>query len=274
MSASLACTPRDGTVDPPAPPEQRNAYEHLSVLFAERDGLPDGHPRRRVLRNELISGHLPLARNIARKYSYRGDNPDDLEQVASVGLVLAVDRFDPERGNDFLSFAVPTISGEVLRYFRDRTRTIRTPRRLRALQARIYDAVAELGQRHRRAPRPSEIAEHLGVDVESVVEALAAQGAAYTASLDEPAADGDGDRMRFEGVLAHVEEEFDLVEQRESLAPLLAALPERERAILYMRFFGDMTQSRIAEELGISQMHVSRLLSRTLTQLRRQLASG
>jgi RNA polymerase sigma-B factor len=268
MSASLAGT----MAEPARRSESGTDYEHLTALFAERAGLPDGHPRRVQLRNELIAGHLALTRNIARKYAYRGDNPEDLEQVASVGLVLAVDRFDPERGSDFLSFAVPTISGEVLRYFRDRTRTIRTPRRLRALQSRIHDAVAELGQRHRRAPRPSEIAEYLAVDVEDVLEALAAQGAAYTASLDETASEDDGERLRFEGALAHVEEEFDLVEQREALAPLLAALPERERRILLLRFFGGLTQTEIGAQIGISQMHVSRLLSRTLSRLRHQLS--
>jgi RNA polymerase sigma-B factor len=242
-------------------------------LFVERSGLPEGHPRREQLRNELIAGHLPLARHIARKYAYRGDSPEDLEQVASVGLVLAVDRFDVDRGIDFLSFAVPTISGEVLRYFRDRASTIRTPRRLRALQALIYDAAAELGQRDGRSPRPSEIARHLGVDVEVVLEALSAHAAAHTASLDEPALDGSENRSRFASALAQVEEEFDLVEHREALAPLVAALPERERQILLLRFFGGLTQTEIGAQVGISQMHVSRLLTRTLTRLRRQLAA-
>jgi RNA polymerase sigma-B factor len=253
----------------------RLGYEHLAPLFVERCGLPEGHPRRKRLRDELIAGHLPLARNIARKYAYRGDNPEDLEQVASVGLVLAVDRFDVDRGIDFLSFAVPTINGEVLRYFRDRASTIRIPRRLRSLQAMIYDVIAELGQRHGRAPRPSEIAAHLDVDVEVVLEALSAQGVGRTASLDEPslAGDGSGERLRFESALAHVEGEFDMVEHCESLAPLLAALPDRERRILLLRFFGGLTQTEIGTQLGISQMHVSRLLSRTLIRLRHQLAS-
>jgi RNA polymerase sigma-B factor len=257
-----------------APPALRNGYTHLAPLFAERAALPEGDPRRERLRDELISGHLPLARNIARKFAYRRDNPEDLEQVASVGLVLAVDRFDPGQGTDFLSFAVPTISGEVLRYFRDRACTIRTPRRLRSLQSMVYDATADLVQRHGRAPRPSEIAAHLGMDVELVLEALATQGLAHTASLDEPSATGDdiGDRPRFAAALAHVEEEFDLVDQREALAPLLAELPERERRILLLRFFGGLTQTEIGAQIGISQMHVSRLLSRTLERLRRQLA--
>ena len=271
----LELTSRTGRTGAVAPPAPRSGYEHLAPLFAERAGLPEGHPRRERLRDELIAGHLPLARNIARRYGYRGGNPEDLVQVASVGLVLAVDRFDPGRGTDFLSFAVPTISGEVLRYFRDRVSTIRMPRRLRAMQSRVYDSAAELGQRHGRAARPSEIAEHLGVDVEVVLEALLAQGAARTASVDEPAArEGSGERMRFGAALAQIEEEFDLVEHREALAPLLAALTERERRILLLRFFGGLTQTEIGAEIGISQMHVSRLLSRTLDRLRRKLAAG
>ena len=266
--------PTPGPADAPA--HRISGYEHLAPLFVELSALPEGHPRRDGLRTELISGHLPLARNIARRYAHRGDNPEDLEQVASIGLVLAVDRFDPDRGTDFLSFAVPTISGEVLRYFRDRAQTIRTPRRLRAMQSMIYEAVGELSQRNGRSPRPSEIAAHLGVDLVHVIEALSAQEVAHTSSLDEPAGrddDGSGDRVRFGAALAHVEGEFDLVEHREALAPLLAALPDRERRILVMRFFGGLTQTEIGAQIGISQMHVSRLLSRTLSRLRGRLAT-
>jgi RNA polymerase sigma-B factor len=253
---------------------RRTGYEHLAPLFVERVGLPADHPRRKRLRAELIAGYLPVARHIANKYRHRGDNPEDLQQVASVGLVLAVDRFDPGRHVDFLTFAVPTINGEVLRYFRDRANTIRTPRRLRALQALIYDAAAELGQRQGRAPRPSQIAEHLGMDLAVVLEALTAQGLAYTASLDEPAHDDDSaDRSRFDTALAQVEKEFDLVEHREDLAPLLAALPDRDRRILLLRFFGGLTQTEIGAQIGISQMHVSRLLARTLIRLRRELTT-
>jgi len=259
-------------------PERRHGYEHLAPLFAERAALPDGHPRRERLRAQLIAGYLPVARHIAHRYGYRGEHPHDLEQVASVGLILALDRFDPGRDVDFLSFAVPTITGEVLRHFRDRTTTIRVPRRLRTLQGQIYDAAAELAQQHGRAARPSEIARHLGLDVEVVLEGLAAHSAGHTSSLDEPARDdgggGDsGNRSRFAPALGQTEPEFDLVEHRESLGPLLAALPERERRILLLRFFGEQTQTEIAVQVGLSQMHVSRLLSRTLAQLRRQLAT-
>jgi RNA polymerase sigma-B factor len=253
---------------PAATPVRRNGYEHLAPLFVECRGLPVGDPRRAALRCELIAGYRPVAQHIARKYAHRGENTDDLEQVGTVGLILAVDRFQPERGVDFLSFAVPTITGEVLRYFRDRSMAVRVPRRLRELQASIYDTAGELGQRLGRAPRPSEIA--LQVELEVVLEGLAAQGAAHCSSLDEPAwrDDGAGDQTRFAAVLAQAEPEFDLIEHRESLMPLLAALPPRERDIVVMRFFGGMTQTEIGHRVGISQMHVSRLLVRTLATLR------
>ncbi len=275
-------TPGAATSSGPATPSggagraaRRTDYDHLAPLFTARAALPEGHQRRAALRAELIAGYLPVAEHIARKYRHRGEDPGDLAQVASVGLVLAVDRFDPGRGIDFLSFAVPTITGEVLRHFRDRATAIRVPRRLRDLQSLIHDAVGELGQRNGRAPRPSEIARQLGVDVEVVLKGLAAQGAGYTHSLDEPAPgdDGPGDHARFGAALAHVEQEFDLVEHREALAPLLAALPERERRILLLRFFGGLTQTEIAHRVGLSQMHVSRLLSRTLVRLRLELTA-
>ena len=169
------------------PPQRWSEYEHLVPLHAQHAALPEGHVDRERLRAELIAGYLPVARNIARRYGNRGESLDDVQQVAAVGLVLAVDRFQPGLGFDFLSFAVPTITGEVLRHFRDRTHAIRIPRRLRTLQAMIYAAAAELEQRNGRSARPSEIAERLGVDLEVVIEALAAQGAGRPGSLDEPA---------------------------------------------------------------------------------------
>ena len=270
--ASARVQRREACDDPPAKPTE---YGHLAPLFAARAALPDGAPQRHRLRRMLIAGHLPVARHLARKYSSRGEQFDDLMQVASLGLVLAVDRFDTTRDVDFLAFAVPTITGEILRHFRDRTTTIRVPRRLRQLQGQIYDAAAELAQRHGRAARPSEIARHLGMDIEVVLEGLAAHGAGHPASLDEPARSGDNrdsvNLMRFASALGETDPQFDLIEHREALAPLLAALTERERQILTMRFFSGMTQSQIGQHIGLSQMHISRLLSRTLDRLRRQL---
>jgi RNA polymerase sigma-B factor len=258
------------------PAARPHGYEHLAPLFVERDALPDEHPGRRRLRDDLIAGYRPVAQHIARRYSYRGEPADDLEQVAMLGLILAVDRFEAERGVDFLSFAVPTITGEVLRHLRDRSTAIRVPRRLRELQALIYDAAAVLGQRLGRAPRPSEIAAELRMDLEVVLEGLAAGAAAHCSSLDEPASDDDGrpgDRTRLGAALKWTEARFDLIEQRETLIPLLAKLPERDRTILALRFFEGLTQTEIGQRVGISQMHVSRLLSRALSALRAGLAA-
>jgi RNA polymerase sigma-B factor len=260
----------------PAERHATNGYEHLAPLFAEHARLPTGHPRRAALRAELITACLSLARNIARKYRYRGENPDDLEQIATVGLINAVDRFDPDRGVDFLSFAVPTISGEVQRYHRDRSSTIRIPRRTRQLQAEVLRAIEELRRRDGHAPRPSQIARHLGIEPADVAEALEANHRSYCSSLDEPfPGDGpDGDQCRFAGALSVEDLDLGLIEYRESLHPLLDELPDRERQIVLLRFWGNLTQSEIADRTGISQMHVSRLLSTTLARLRAGLTGS
>jgi RNA polymerase sigma-B factor len=262
---------------PPAPePRSSGEYDHLEPLFEQCARLPADHPRRRQLRDQLITGYLPVAQHIARKFSRGRENLDDLEQVATLGLIHAVDRFEPGRGINFLSFAVPTISGELLRHFRDRASVIRLPRRLRELQRSLHRATAELSQQLGRAPRPSEIAAHLGVDLDAVLDALQAQHADHCASLDEPAYDdapSSPGPSRFEAVLAQVDPAIELVEFRESLQPLLDALPERERRILLLRFFAGLSQTQIAGQIGISQMHVSRLLAATLATLRTQLTT-
>jgi RNA polymerase sigma-B factor len=253
--------------------EHPDGYEHLVPLFAEYARLPAGHPRRTALRAELIAACLPVARNIARKHRHRGEHPDDLEQVATVGLINAVDRFDPDRGSDFLSFAIPTISGEVKRHYRDRTSTIRIPRRTRQLQVDVLRATEELRRRDARAPRPSEVARYLDLPLADVLEALEANHRSYCSSLDEPFP-GDApaaDRPRFAGALSTDDHDLGLIDDRESLRPLLDALPDRERQIVLLRFWGNLTQSEIADRTGISQMHVSRLLGTTLTRLRSAL---
>jgi RNA polymerase sigma-B factor len=250
-------------------------YEHLAPLFGERAGLPADHPRRAVLRAQLITGYLPVAQHMARRHRHRGENLQDLEQVAALGLIHAVDRFDPDFGVDFLSYAVPTINGELLRHFRDRASTIRMPRRLRELQSLVYQTVDELGQQLGRSPRPSEIAQRLDLPVDIVIEGLQVYQDIRCSSLDEPAAAspaGDG-RNRFDAALAHLDLALDLIEQREMLEPLLAALPPRERTILLLRFYGGQTQREIGKRVGISQMHVSRLLASTLAGLRRKLTT-
>jgi RNA polymerase sigma-B factor len=254
--------------------KRRDDYAHLAPLFAERVRLPVGHPRQQALRLELIKGYLPVAQHVARKHRYRGENLDDLEQVATIGLINAVDRFEPERGFDFLSFAIPTINGEVQRHYRDRTSTIRVPRPIRELQARVYQAADELSQRMGRAATPSELARHLDVGLETVIHALQAAYETRHSSLDEAKHNDDAgtvDASPFADALGAADPELDLVDDRESLAPLLDRLPERERKIVLLRFYGNMTQTEIAKRTGISQMHVSRLLTSTLAQLRRQL---
>jgi RNA polymerase sigma-B factor len=252
-------------------PWPRDAYEHLEPLFGERRSLPVGHPRRQVLRDRLVTGYRPVALHIARKHAYRGCDLEDLEQVAALGLIHAVDRFEPDRGIAFLSFAVPTVTGEVLRYFRDRAPVIRVPRRLAAMRPALDRATTELTQRLGRAPRPSELAALLHVDVDLVVDALQAQHAGCL-SLDEPARDGGrADRNRFDDVLVHVDPELGLVEDREVLVSLLTGLSDRDRQILLLRFFKGMTQTEIASLVGVSQMQISRVLAATLARLRKQM---
>lgn len=248
-----------------------NSYDHLAPLFAEMAALADGDPRRPELRGRLVAAHLPLARNIARRFSHRGEPQDDLEQVATVGLIQAVDRFDPARGSDFLSFAVPTITGEVRRHFRDHAWSMRVPRRLKDLHVALGAAISELSQKHGRAPTATELSLHLQMPREAVLEGLEAAGAYRSSSLDGML-DGDGSSAALEGIVGAADAELDRVEYRTALAPLLERLPDRERTIIKLRFFGGMTQSQIAERVGLSQMHVSRLLTRTLAQLREQMS--
>ena len=243
-------------------------YAHLGPLFAEFAALPADHPDRMALRNKLVTGYLPVVQHIARRFAGRGEPVDDLEQAGTVGLLNAVDRFDPERGIDFLSYAVPTITGEVRRHFRDRTWSMRVPRRLKDLQSSINGAVGPLSQELGRAPRPSEIAARLGIPAEEVVEGLDAQQAYRSTSLDELVSGAD---TALTDTLGVADAELDKVEYRQTLAPLLDELPERERTILVLRFFGNMTQTQIADRVGISQMHVSRLLAQTVAGLRRRM---
>lgn len=245
-------------------------YADLAPLFEQLAELPDGDPRRAELRTRLVTGHLPVAQHIAQRFANRGEPQDDLLQVATVGLINAVDRFDPTRGTDFLSFAIPTVMGEVRRHFRDTCWSLRVPRRLKELHLAVSTASAELSQRLGRAPTPSEIATHLGEPIEDVYQGLEAAGGYRSQSLDEVLGPNEdsasvGDRIGFEDQ-ALVE-----VDQQETLQPLLAELPERERRILILRFYGNMTQTQIAEKVGLSQMHVSRLLSRTLRRLRERI---
>jgi RNA polymerase sigma-B factor len=248
------------------------AYGQLTALFGELAELDPGSPRWAELRDRLVTAHLPLAHRVARRFSHRGEPQDDLEQVASVGLINAVDRFEPDRGSDFLSFAVPTITGEVRRYFRDQAWAMRVPRRLKDLHVAIGSAMSVLSQQHSRAPTASELAKYLNLPREQILEGLEAAGGYRTSSLDS-LLDAEGTSAALDEVVGAADAELGRVEYRATLAPLLGRLPERECAILKLRFFAGLTQSEIAQQIGLSQMHVSRLLSRTLAWLREELPS-
>lgn len=249
-----------------------SGYACLTPLFVELAGLNPGTSQRADLRDRLVVAYLPLAQHIAHRFRHRGEPQDDLEQVATMGLIHAVDRFDPGRGSDFLSFAVPTITGEVRRYFRDHAWALRVPRRLKDLHVAIGSAVPVLSQQQGRAPTASELAEFLALPREQILEGLEAAGAYRTSSLDS-SADSDGAGAGMDDLAGAVDAELDRVEYRTTLAPLLERLPERECTIIKLRFFAGLTQSQIAQRIGLSQMHVSRLLSQTLTQLRDELGS-
>ena len=220
-----------------------------------------------ALRDHLISAHLGLAEYLARRFSNRGEPLDDLIQVASVGLVKAVDRFDPERGVEFSTYATHTVVGELKRHFRDKGWAVRAPRRMQELYLRLGKIVANLSQELGRSPTIPELAAEAQVSEEEVLEAMEAGQAYRFASLDAPSpGDDDGDSLGTH--LGAEDAQMVDAEHRATLSPLLANLPARERTIIHLRFFEGLTQSEIAARLGISQMHVSRLLSRSLSQLR------
>ena len=221
-------------------------------------------------RDAIIERCLPLADHIARRFSNRGEPLEDLVQVARMGLVQAVNRFDAENGADFLAFAVPTMMGEVRRHFRDHGWSVKVPRRMKELGPQLNRAREELSQRFGRAPTASEIASHMGLDREEVVQAQIASSAYSTLSSDAPGpgAAGDDDGRSVGSSLGDLDANLDKVLDVETVRPLVLALPERQQTVLMLRFFENMTQTQIAERLGISQMHVSRLLARSLATLR------
>ena len=244
-------------------PDRARARE----LFERLAELPADDPERARIRGYLVELHLPLVEYLARRFRNRGEWLDDLTQVATIGLIKSIDRFDLERGVEFSTYATPTIVGEIKRHFRDKGWAVRVPRRLQELKLSLTKAIGELAQREGRAPTVSELASHLHMSEEDVLEGLESANAYSTVSLDAPDS-GDEDAPAVSDSLGMVDEALEGVEYRESLKPLLEQLPPREKKILLLRFFGNMTQSQIAAELGISQMHVSRLLARTLAQLR------
>ncbi|MEV6521047.1 sigma-70 family RNA polymerase sigma factor [Longispora sp. NPDC051575] len=240
------------------------------LLLAERAGLPEGDPRRATLRARVIEKNLPMAHQLARRYSGRGEPGDDLAQVAALALVRAVDGYDPDREVPFLGYAVPCVLGALKRHFRDSCWDIRVPRSVQELSRHVLTATSDLGHRLGRQPTPGELAAHLLVDVPTVAAALGATHSYRLASLDVPPGDAHGDLSE---VLGEVDPRFAGVDDRLALGPLVEALPARERRILRMRYSREMSQSSIAAEIGISQMQVSRLLRRSLDQLRSGIAA-
>ena len=240
-------------------------------MFRELAGLAADSSEFQRHRDKIVERCLPLADHIARRFEGRGELRDDLVQVARVGLVNAVVRFDVDAGSDFVSFAVPTIMGEVRRHFRDNSWSVKVPRRLKELHLRLGAATAELSQRLGRAPTATELAAELGMDRAEVVEGLVAGSSYNTLSIDSGNGSDDEDARAIADTLGDADAGLDRIEDREALRPLLEALPERERTVLVLRFFDSMTQTQIAERVGISQMHVSRLLAKSLTRLRDQL---
>jgi RNA polymerase sigma-B factor len=221
----------------------------------------------RRLRDELVEEHAPLAQFLAGRFANRGEPRDDLVQVALVGLFKAVERFDPGRGLQFSTFATPTILGELKRHFRDRGWAVRVPRRVQELHLQLGRIVSALGQEEGRSPTPAEVAERAGVSEEAVLEAMEAGSLYRLVSLDGSVTpDDEGGELM--ACLGADDSGFQRIEHRSEIAELLDVLPERERRIVELRFFDSLTQSEIAERVGVSQMHVSRLLTRSLERLR------
>jgi len=238
------------------------------ALISQFLALPGDDPARAEIRDRIVAQWMPLTRHLARRYAGRGEPLDDLAQVAVLGLLKAVDRFEPERG-DFGAFAVPTIVGEIKRHFRDRTWSVRVPRRLQELRQAISAATSTLTHTLHRSPTIGDLAAYLGVGDEDVIEGLEGARAYRATPLSAPA--GPGDARELGELLSADEAGYALVEARMALGPALAALDERERTIVVLRFFGNLTQTQIAERVGISQMHVSRLITRALGTLRTYL---
>lgn len=241
-------------------------------LFARLDTLEEGTAEYSYVRNTLVELNLTLVHFAARRFRTRAESAEDVIQVGTIGLIKAINRFDPSRGIEFATFAVPTIFGEIKRFFRDTTWAVRVPRRLQELRLALEQATADLEQDLGRPPTVTELAVHLNLDAEEVLEGLEVANSYTTLSLDAPFEGAEPD----DALADHVgfeDHDLELVEELAALQPVIAALPERDRKILALRFGRDLTQQQIAAELGLSQMHVSRLLARILARLRSHLTA-
>jgi RNA polymerase sigma-B factor len=256
-----------GTPRPSRDTDNDAAARALLTLLAD---LPAGSADHARVRQRLIEMYLPMAQHLARRFRNRGEPIDDLVQVANVGLIKSVDGFDVGRGPAFTSYAVPVIVGELKRYFRDKSWDVRVPRRLQELCMAIARITDELTQRLSRSPTVADLAIELGVSEEEVIEGLDCSNAYRALSLHAPVA-GDQTNTELGELLGGTDRDLESVEDREALLPLIACLPAREQRIISLRFFGNLTQSQIGAEVGVSQMHVSRLLSHALGVLRDRL---
>ncbi|WP_435105303.1 SigB/SigF/SigG family RNA polymerase sigma factor [Nocardiopsis synnemataformans] len=256
----------------PMPSEDATAEELLSVL----GGLGEEDPRANGLRERVMVLYQPLINKIARRYGGRGEPLEDLKQTAMVGLVKAVRGYDPARGKPFISYLLPTVTGEIKRHFRDHTWAVRVPRRHQENRVKLRRVTSEFQQEHARTPTIAELAHEMKLPEAEISELVQVSESYRSLSLDAPdSSDAEGqDGARLEDHLGKEDEGLERVVQRESLKPALARLPAREREILRLRFFGDHTQSEIADRLGYSQMHVSRLLSGVLEQLRQEVGTA
>jgi RNA polymerase sigma-B factor len=253
----------------PLPAEREAQRAETMRVLRLMAALPAGDPERERLRDEVVEDHMQYARHIARRYSTRGSTTEDFEQVAYLGLVKAVDNFDPEHGTGFLGYATPMIVGEIKRYFRDATWCVHVPRHMQELTGAMHKAADALTAELGRGPSLTELAERLGVETEELIEALDASEAYRTASLDRPIGRESAEGGASLGEMIGDEDPgFDLAVDREVLRGLVDELGERDKRILLMRFFRGMTQSEIGEQLGISQMQVSRLIAKILARLR------
>jgi RNA polymerase sigma-B factor len=245
--------------------------EQNAVLFTRLRDLTVSEAARLDARDRLVALHRPLVEHCAQRFRNRGEPFDDLLQVGMIGLIKSIDRFNLERHVEFSTYATPTIIGEIKRHFRDKGWAVRVPRRLQELRMQIAATTAELTQILGRSPTPRELADEIGCSVEEIVEGIASGNAYSTLSLDTAADDGEDGSVSLLEIIGLDDVELDHVEIRESIKPLLEDLPARERRIVLLRFFKNRTQSEIAAEIGVSQMHVSRLLRRTLDRLRASL---
>ncbi|MEV0251725.1 RNA polymerase sigma factor SigF [Nocardia sp. NPDC050712] len=254
-----------------------DSYDNIEPWFEKLAALDPEDPRHTALREEIVHRCLPLAGNIARRFANRGQELEDLTQIARVGLMNAVIRFDVAQGRPFLAFAVPTIMGEVRRHFRDHSWAVRVPRGLKELQQRLGPATDILTHRLGRVPTARELAAELGVELTEVTQALVARNAYASESLDTQHSGGgeEGSMPALRETLGVVEPLYGLLEDAMAVRPLIAALPERERQVLIMRFWENRSQAEIGSRLGCSQMQVSRILATTLEKLRTQaMAEG